>query len=176
MTYRKAAAAVVILATLTGCASHPRGFSPVMVQAPADQAMFETAFNVCSGEVAAGRRESFRSGRGGSAAGGMAVGGAAALAVGASAAAGAGAGLGGGAMAATAGGLGLAAGLVVLAPLAFYGISRIQRANKEREIQTAMSTCLAEEGYVIDDWRVVRGDAAGLASPTRAAPVAEPSH
>lgn len=173
MTYRKTAAALAVIATLTGCASHPRGFSPVMAHAPADQAAFDMAFNVCSGEVAAGRRESFRSGRGGSAAGGMAVGGAAAFAVGASAAASGAAG--GGALAATAGGIGLAAGLVLLAPLAIYGVSRIQRANKEREIQTAMNTCLAEEGYVVADWRVAREGTGGLASPTRETVVAEPS-
>ena len=170
MTFRNAAAAVALSATLTGCASHPRGFSPVMMHAPADQAAFEVAFNVCSGEVAAGRRESFRSGRGGSAAGGIAIGGVAAVATAGTAMAGT------GLMASAAAAAGLTIGMAVFAPLAIYGVSRVQRANKEREIQTAMSTCLAEEGYVIDDWRVVRDEAGGLASPTRAAPVAEPSH
>lgn len=165
----KQVVAVVVAGALTGCASHPRGFAPVMLQAPADQAAFETAFNVCSAEVAAGRRESFRSGRGGSAAGGMAIGGAAAIATGASAASGA------GMLAGTAAGAGLAIGLVVFAPLAIVGVSYIQRANKEREIKTAMTTCLAEEGYVIDDWRVPERGATGPASPTRAAAVAEPS-
>lgn len=161
--------ALVAAASLTGCASHPRGFSPVMAIAPADQAAFETAFNVCSAEVAAGRRDSFRSGRGGSAAGGMAIGGAAALATGASAASGA------GMMAGAAAGAGLAIGLVVFAPLAIVGVSYVQRANKEREIKTAMTTCLAEEGYVVDDWRIPARGATGPASPTRASPVAEPS-
>lgn len=170
MTLRNAAAAVALIATLTGCASHPRGFSPVMTHAPVDQAMFEVAFNVCSGEVASGRRASFRSGRGGSAAGGLAVGGVAAVATAGTAMAGT------GLMASAAAAAGLTIGMAVFAPLAIYGVSRVQRANKEREIQTAMSTCLAEEGYVIDDWRVVRDEAGGLASPTRAAPVAEPSH
>lgn len=155
-------------ASLAGCASHPRGFAPVMSRAPADQASFEAAFNVCSADVAAGRRDSFRSGRGGSAAGGMAIGGAAALATGASAASGA------GMMAGTAAGAGLAIGLVVFAPLAIIGVSYVQRANKEREIKTAMRACLAEEGYVVDDWRVPARGATGPASPTRAT-VAEPS-
>jgi hypothetical protein len=170
MTFRKTAAAVAILATLTGCASHPRGFSPVMTHAPADQAAFETAFNVCSGEVAAGRRESFRSGRGGSAAGGLAVGGVAAVATVGSAVSGA------GALAGLVAGPALAIGAAVFVPLGLYGVSLMQRANKEREIQTAMNTCLAEEGYVVDDWQVMRDGAGGLTSPTRAAPVAEPSH
>jgi len=159
----KRSVALIAVIALAGCASSPRGFAPVMAQTPADQAAFEAAFNVCSAEVASGRRESFRSGRGGSAAGGLAIGGAAALATGASAASGA------GMLAGAAGAAGLAAGLIVLAPLAIFGVSRIQRANKEREIQTAMTTCLAEEGYIIDDWRVPPRGATGLASPTRPA-------
>jgi len=161
-------AALGAAAALAGCASHPRGFTPVMAQAPADQAAFEAAFNVCSADVAAGRRESFRSGRGASAAGGLAIGGAAAIATGASAASGA------GMLAGTAAGAGLALGLVVFAPLAIVGVSYVQRANKEREIKTAMTTGLAEEGYTIDDWRVPARGATGPSSPTRAA-VAEPS-
>lgn len=162
--------ALVAAATLTGCASHPRGFSPVMALAPADQAAFETAFNVCSAEVAAGRRDSFRSGRGGSAAGGLAIGGAAAVATGASAASGA------GMLAGTAAGAGLVIGMVVFAPLAVVGVSYVQRANKEREIKTAMTACLAEEGYIVDDWRVLGRGASGLSSPTQAFTVAESSH
>ncbi len=165
MNFKRAVALIAAIG-LTGCASHPRGFSPVMAQAPGDQAAFETAFNLCSAEVAAGRRESFRSGRGGSAAGGMAIGGAAALATGASAASGA------GMMAGAAAGAGLAIGLAVFAPLAVVGVSHIQRANKEREIKTAMTTCLAEEGYVVDDWRSLPRGAGGLSSPTRAAAAA----
>lgn len=160
----KLTVAIIAAAALTGCASTPRGFAPVMAQTPADQAAFEAAFNVCSAEVAAGRRASFRSGRGGSATGGLAIGGAAALATGASAASGA------GMLAGTAAGAGLAIGLVVFAPLAIFGVSRIQRANKEREIKNAMTACLAEEGYVVDDWRVPPRGVTGLASPTRPAP------
>ncbi|MDI1327687.1 MAG: hypothetical protein PSV23_12920 [Brevundimonas sp.] len=169
MKFFTRAVGLIAAASLAGCASHPRGFAPVMSQPPTDQAAFETAFNVCGAEVAAGRRESFRSGRGGSAAGGMAIGGAAALATGASAAS------GGGMLAASAAGAGLAIGLVVFAPLAIIGVSHIQRANKEREIQAAMTACLAEEGYVIDDWRIPARGATGPASPTRASPVAESS-
>ena len=96
----------------------------------------------------------------------MAIGGAAALATGAAAAS------GGGMLAGVAGAAGLGVGLVVFAPLAIFGMSRIQRANKEREIKQAMTTCLAEEGYVVEDWRVPPRGATGLASPTRAAPAA----
>jgi len=73
-------------------------------------------------------------------------------------------------LAGTAAGAGLAIGLVVFAPLAIFGVSRIQRANKEREIKNAMTACLAEEGYVVDDWRVPPRGVTGLASPTRPAP------
>jgi hypothetical protein len=52
-------------------------------------------------------------------------------------------------------------------------MSRIQRANKEREIQTAMETCLSEEGYVVDGWSVPPPGATGPVSPTRAAPAPE---
>jgi len=159
----------VLVATaigLSGCASTPRGFKPMMTTPPPDQAAFESAFNQCSAEVAAGRRQSFRSGRGGSAAGGLAIGGAAALATGASAASGA------GMLAGVAGAAGLAAGLIVFAPLAVFGVSRMQRAAKEREIKTAMATCLAEEGYVVGDWRRLPRGETGLTSPTRPAPAA----
>ena len=162
VTFKRTVTVIAALA-LAGCASTPRGFAPVLTQPPADQAAFEAAFNICSAEVAAGRRNSFRSGRGGSAAGGMAIGGAAALATGASAASGA------GMLAGTAAGAGLAIGLVVFAPLAIFGVSRLQRASKEREIKNAMTACLAEEGYVVDEWRVPRRGATGLASPTRPA-------
>lgn len=163
MHYLQRVTALVAVGALAGCSSTPRGFMPVMTLAPADQAAFEAAFNQCSADVAAGRRENFRSGRGGSAAGGMAIGGAAALATGASAASGA------GMLAGAAGAAGVVAGLVVFAPLAFYGVSRVQRANKEREIKTAMTVCMAEEGYVIEDWRVPGRGESGIATPTRPA-------
>lgn len=156
--------ALVAVGALTGCASTPRGYVPVFSAPPADPAAFELAFEVCSGEVAAGRRENFRDGRGGATAGGLAIGGAAALATGASAASGA------GMLAGVAGGAGLAVGLVVFAPLAIFGLSRMERARKEREITQAMSLCLAEEGFTVEDWRLADRGELGPASPTRAAP------
>lgn len=164
MRNRTSVAVLAIAAVLVGCASNPRGFSPVMAQSPADQAAFEAAFNVCSQQVADGRRESFRSGRGGSALVGGAIGGTAAVATTGSAVAGA------GLVGAAAAGPILAISAVVFAPLALYGVSRVQRANKEREIRDAMTTCLAEDGYQVTDWRLVRGEPTGPVSPTRAAP------
>lgn len=164
MRIRTSATVLAIAVVLAGCASNPRGFSPVMAQAPVDRPAFEAAFNVCSQQVAEGRRDSFRAGRTGSSLGGAAIGGAAAAATGASAAAGA------GLLAAPAAAAGLAIGAVVFAPIAIYGVSRVQRANKEREIRNAMTACLAEDGYQVADWRLARGEPTGPTSPTRAAP------
>ncbi|HEV2081624.1 MAG TPA: hypothetical protein VGR32_04130 [Brevundimonas sp.] len=164
----RTATALVAVGALVACASTPRGFAPVMSVPPEDAAAFQAAFDVCGAEVAAGRRENFREGRGGSAARGLALGGAAALVTGASAASGA------GMLAGVAGGVGLAAGLVVFAPLAMFGVSRMQRAHKEREITAAMSACLAEEGYVVEDWRLMGRGETGLASPTAAPRAAAP--
>ena len=147
---------------LTGCASTPRAFSPVLAGGEASPA-YEAAFARCAQEVAAGRRSSFRTGRSGSALGGLAVGAAAGVAAAGSAASGMGM-LGG-----VAAGAGLTAGALVVAPLAIYGISRAQRARKEAEIKTAMAACLAEEGHVVSDWTPAAPDAP-LRSPTIAAP------
>ncbi len=161
----------VLVATaigLSGCASAPRGFAPVLAAAPRDQAAYEAAFQVCSDQVAAGRRDSFRAGRTGSALGGAAIGGGAAIVTGASAASGA------GMLSGVAAGAGLMTGMIVVAPLAIYGVSRVQRARKEGEIRSAMAACLAEDGYTVGSWRVQREPGA-LASPTRAAPLAAPT-
>jgi len=162
---RKALAVLLVTALFaSGCASTPRGFTPVLAAEPTDTASYGAAFDQCSAEVAAGRRENFREGRSGSALGGAALGGAAALATGASAASGA------GMLAGAAAGAGLAIGFAVFAPLAVYGVSRAQRAAKEREIKTAMSACLAEEGYAVSDWRLAAREEGGRRTPTQAAP------
>lgn len=167
MTLRSTLTVLLAGTTLCACASTPRGYAPIVTVPPADQAAFDGAFDVCSAEVAAGRRENFRDGRGGATAGGLAIGGVAALATGASAASGA------GMMAGVAGGVGLAAGMVVFAPLAIVGLSRMERARKEREITEAMTLCLSEEGYVVDDWRRLAPGEQARSSPTQAAPDTE---
>ncbi len=161
---RMTAVAVSLAMGIAGCASTPRGFSPVVTPPPANQAAFDAAFNQCAADVAAGRRENFRSGRTGSALGGAAVAGGAGVALGASAAS------GGGMLAGTAAGVGLLTGLVLVAPLGFYGISRVQRANKERDIRRAMTACMHEEGYEVSDWRLLRRGETGLTTPTRPTP------
>jgi len=163
MRIRTSVAVLAIAAVLAGCASGPRGFSPVMAQAPADQFAFEAAFNACSQMVAEGRRSSFSSGHATSTLSGMAIGGAAAASSGAVAS-------GAGTLGAVAGGLSAAATLVVAAPLAIVAMSHVQRSNRERQIRTAMTTCLAESGYQVEDWELVRGEPTGPTSPTRAAP------
>lgn len=146
---------------LQGCASTPRAFEPRIAATPADSAAYEAAFVQCSGEVAAGRRSSFRSGRAGSAMGGAAVAGTVGVVTAGSAASGA------GMMAGAAAGAGLLIGFAIAAPFAFYGLSRVQRARKEAEIKDAMTLCLAEEGYVVTEW--VRSDeSTALRSPTAA--------
>ena len=156
--------AVAIALCLPGCASTPRAFEPRIASTPTDVAAYEAAFAQCSNEVAAGRRSSFREGRTGSAVGGVALGATAGAVAAGSAASGAGM-LGG-----VAAGAGLLTGFVLIAPFAIYGLSRVQRANKEREIQGAMTACLGEEGYVVTEW--VRPEAGSVAprSPTIAAP------
>ncbi len=162
MTVFRRTTAIAVIVALGGCASTPRGFAPLLDMPPADASAFEVAFQVCGEQVAAGRRDQFRAGRATSATTGLALGGAAALATAGSAASGA------GMLAGAAAGAGLAIGLVVFAPLAIFGASRIQRANKEREIKAAMAACMAEEGYVIEDWRIARDGETGPASPTQA--------
>lgn len=155
---------VAIALCLQGCASTPRAFEPRIDSAPADVTAYEAAFAQCSDEVAAGRRSSFREGRTGSAVGGVALGATAGVVAAGSAASGAGM-LGG-----VAAGAGLVTGFVLIAPLAIYGLSRVQRANKEREIQEAMTACLGEEGYVVTDWVRAEDGSTAPRSPTTAAP------
>lgn len=142
----RVATAVAVLALVGACASAPRGFSPLLSATPADAAAFRTAFDACAAMVAEGRQDNFGDGRATSGAGGAAIGGAAAVATGASAASGA------GMLAGAAAGAGLAIGMVVFAPLAVFGVSRAQRAAKERRIKAAMETCLRERGFEVTGW------------------------
>ncbi|HZV83670.1 MAG TPA: hypothetical protein VFF48_01675 [Brevundimonas sp.] len=160
---------VAMALCLQGCASTPRAFEPRIAAAPADLAAYEAAFVQCSNEVAAGRRSSFRSGRGGSAAGGVAVAGAVGVVTAGSAASGA------GMLAGAAAGAGLLVGFALAAPFAFYGLSRVQRARKEAEIKDAMTLCLAEEGHVVTDWVRPEAGSTGMRSPTAPAAIPPPA-
>lgn len=111
----------------------------------------------CRTMVAAGRRSNFRSDAGATGAG-LAIGAGAAMVTAGSAASGA------GMLAGPAAAAGLGIGLVMFAPIAIFGVTRAVRASKEREIKTALTTCLAEHGYAVEEWERVRP------SPRKAAP------
>lgn len=144
----------------SACSTVPRAYSPIMSIAPEDAAAFEAAFAQCSEEVRAGRTENFREGRGGAVGGGAAVGTAAGVVAAGSAASGAGM-LGG-----VAAGAGFVAGALIIAPVAIVGLSAAKRAHNERVVREAMTRCLAEEGYVVSDWRLARPEDVGPRSPT----------
>lgn len=161
----KAAFPSLFLATalmLGGCvSSNPRAYAPIVQPLPNDQAAFEADFSACASAVAAGERN-FRSS--GSAVAVGAVGTVATVQV-----------LGGVASAAAVGGsaalVATGVGLIVAVPLATYALSSSRRAKNEREVQSAMTECLAQRGHTIASWtRVSRGDATTLTvTPTRPA-------
>jgi hypothetical protein len=145
---RKAAALVHVLAVsmaLSGCVSaRPRPYAPVLKPPAQDQALFERDFTTCSTEVAAGKRN-FQGGPAPLVAAG--VGGVAATSVLSGAAAGAttvGAGAG---LAAT------GVGILLLVPVATYTLSSGRRKKNEREVQKAMSACLALNGHAVSGWK-----------------------
>ncbi len=161
---RGVAAITAAALALSACSTLPRAWTPVMSTAPQDAAAFEAAFAQCSDDVRAGRTENFREGRGGAVGGGAAAGAVAGVVVASSAASGA--GMLGGIVA----GAGLVTGAVLVAPIAIIGISAARRAHNERVVRDAMTRCLAEEGYVVDDWRLSRPEDTGPRSPTARPP------
>ena len=161
MTRAKVMLLPVLLATtsiLSGCVStNPRPYAPIVEPPPNDQAVFQADFSLCASAVAAGRQNFRRSG--GAVAVGV-VGGVGVVQVAGAAALGA----GGTTLAAT------GVGLVVVVPLATYGLTSARRAKNEREIQNAMTECLAERGHTVASWtRVSRGDTTLTVTPTRRA-------
>ncbi len=149
-------AAIALL--LGGCVSTtPRPYTPV-VQPPAEnQAAFERDFAIRSTAVARGERN-FGHSTGAVVVG--TVGGAAGVHI-----------LGGVAAAASVGGSGVlgatGVGLLLLVPVATYNLSKSRRDRNEREIQTAMTACLAQRGYSVVSWtRTSPENAASLANVT----------
>lgn len=151
------------LLLLGGCVSGtPRRYTPIVQPPAVDQAAFERDFAACSTAVAEGERDFSHSkgavvvGAVGSVAAAQTLGSAAAAtAVGGSTA-----------LAAT------GVGLVLLIPFATYTLSKSRRQRNEREIQDAMTACLAQSGHTVASWtRVSRRDAASLTAvtPTRQA-------
>jgi hypothetical protein len=134
---------------VTGCASNPRSFAPVLAAAPADEGAFQQVLASCQ-EIAA-QSGGGRSGRLTSAGAGIA-GGAGAAAVGTAATAGTYSSYGAAAAAGSA--------LIVTVPIiglgAAWGLARINRGNKERRINQAAQDCLATEGYAVTSWERAR--------------------
>jgi hypothetical protein len=134
--------------SLSGCSSRPRNFAPVLTAAPTEEEAYQAQLQTCRERLAA-RMD--RSGRLASAAGGTAIG------------LGAGYAAGTATMAGSAGAIGAAgaaaAAAVMVLPIAglagAWGISKIKKTKKERAIKTAMAECLAEEGYSVQQWRVM---------------------
>ena len=108
-----------------------------------DQAAFDRAYADCTQLLVEGKLD--HSGRLASAAGGAAASGAAVAVGGATAAAVAGYA-----------GLAVVAATVVLLPFAAIGgaigMSKMKRAKKEKAIKIKMAGCLAERGYVVNEW------------------------
>lgn len=134
---------------LAGCSTRPRAFVPQLAAPPAATAPEPTrlppeeAVAKCQAMVAAGKRSDFG---GTAAAAGAGV--ATAYGAGLLAAGGGAAGLTEGIAAAAAG----ATTMLLIAPVAIYGISRAIRAGKEKEIKAATARCLLEHGYRVDTW------------------------
>jgi hypothetical protein len=133
-----------------GCSTRPREFTPQLA-APAPAAAAaeaprlppQEAVAACRTMVAAGKRSDF-AGTATAAGAGVAT----AYGAGLLAAGGGGAGLAEGIAAGVAG----ATTMVLIAPVAIWGISRAIRAGKEKEIKAAMAQCLLEHGYRVDKW------------------------
>jgi hypothetical protein len=134
---------------VTGCASRPRSFAPVLAAAPVDAGAYEQVLANCQ-EIAA-QNGGRRSGRLASAGAGIA-GGAGAAAVGTAATAGTYSSYG---AAAAAGGAVIVA-VPIIGLAAAWGLSRINRGNKERRINQAAQDCLATQGYAVTSWERVR--------------------
>lgn len=153
MADRWAGIAVVGALMLTACSSRPREFAASLAAPPPDQASFEAVHEACRTLVAQGYRSGFGARIASAGAGVAGVG--AGLAVGA----GVGAGVAGTGAGMAAAGAAISTALVmvpVLGVAAAWGLSKNRKLRKEREVKSAMSLCLSEQGYAVDSWRVAR--------------------
>lgn len=136
--------AVAAVATLAGCSSRPREFSPVLAVQTVDQNAVNAAVSECGKLLADGKLTS--EGRLASGAAGAAMTGATLMA-GTAAASSAG----------ILGGLAIAGATVVLLPFAAiggaYGMAKAKQKKREKVIQTAMAGCLSERGYAVAGWQ-----------------------
>lgn len=161
MHVNKTICGLMMAAALSGCSTRPRNFAAQVAVPSAELASFEADYRTCSTLVAQGRRAGFRD---------------AALMAGASGAgviAGVGVAFGtAGAVAGSAPFAGLAAAGTIasvampgIGLLAGFGVSRMIRGGKERRFKRAMTACLGEYGYTVDDWERIdrKSDAATAA-------------
>src|SRR5262249_33666179 len=135
-------ASLVIAAMCLGaCSSTPRAFVAEVKPVPPDRTVFDGMFFSCADEVAAGRKENFQTGQldPGQASGAVAATAGAALIYG-GASAGVWAGVGA---------VGAGATLVMLAPVAWVGVSAVVRSGREQAVQKAMGACLQQNGYTV---------------------------
>ncbi len=153
------AAAMAILAILSGCSTKPRTFQPIVSPPPADDAAFQKVVNDCVAMVRSGRKNGFANavavgvGTGaGAVVGSIAVG---------SLSTAAGAGFSGSLGAAT-------AAFPIIGIGVGFGISRAIRSGREKKIKTAMSTCLGEFGYTVASWEVIKKPKKQLKAPAKA--------
>lgn len=132
--------AIIVAATLTsGCSTRPRAYAPQLAAAPADETAFQQSLDMCHELTASS---------GGKAIGSKVAGGAGAAAVGGATAGGAAWGTAAAAGAAT---------IVALPVLGLvWGISRGERAKKEKRIQRATTECLQAEGYTVAGWTRIK--------------------
>ena len=135
---------VAAVATLTGCSSRPRQFSPVLAVPASNQVAYTASVSECATLLAQGKLTTdgrLASGVAGAAASG------AALATGTALASSAG----------MFGGLAVAGATLVLLPFAAVGgafaMAKAKRAKKEAALQTAMAGCLGERGHIVTGWQ-----------------------
>jgi hypothetical protein len=146
------------LATTSACSSTPRAFVAEVQPPPPDKQAFDGMFVSCADEVAAGRKENFQTGQidPGQATGAVAATAGAALIYG-----GASAGVWAGVGAVGAGSI-----LVMLAPVAWVGVSAAVRSSREHAVQQAMGACLQQNGYTVTRWRTPTKEEIKAGSPT----------
>jgi hypothetical protein len=138
---------IIVAAALStvACSSRPREFAPTLAAAPADAGKFDADYETCRVMVAEGRRSGFGSR--------LASGGA-----GVAAGAGVGVAMAGGTYGTYAGAAAAAGATLVMMPvvgvLGAWGVAKMKKGKREREIKSAMALCLTEHGYSVSDWKV----------------------
>ena len=179
MNKSRACLLAAITFALISCSSRPREFTAQPKAPPPDLTAYQQTHESCRVQVAQGKRSGF---------GGQLASGAAgtAVAVGTGAAM---VGSAGSGMFAAAAAASMAAVVMPFVGVgAAWGLAKVKKQKKERDVKTAMALCLTENGYPVDEWKVASRQerkerraadrirrAATKATPIQAAaPLAEP--